>query len=242
MDYRGTGVYSYDTTLIVDGTFNNSDWSSFIHEDTGPNPGFHQAEQKTTGGNLDKYRELTHNWSAIGGDPAQFIHTVHIYWGESYNPSIAGPILGINFSFDLSLFAWDVTAGIRYTPMMVQNGVYYILPTSPPYEVLVTDSQWTHFSIPQVVESDFFVLGDPLGLGTPDFSANGSPIHFGYYAANASKQAGSHFTVSGIDNYTVSISSSPDPTLIPEPTTIVLMGFGLVGLLGVVIRQRRKEK
>jgi fibro-slime domain-containing protein len=32
----------------------------------------------------------------------------------------------------------------------------------------------------------------------------------------------------------------PDP--IPEPTTIFLMGFGLLGLLGLVIRQRRKVK
>lgn len=31
-------------------------------------------------------------------------------------------------------------------------------------------------------------------------------------------------------------------TPIPEPTTIFLMGFGILGLLGVVIRQRRKMK
>ena len=30
--------------------------------------------------------------------------------------------------------------------------------------------------------------------------------------------------------------------VIPEPTTIVLMGFGVLGLLGIVIRQRRKVK
>ncbi|MBC8235533.1 PEP-CTERM sorting domain-containing protein [bacterium] len=29
---------------------------------------------------------------------------------------------------------------------------------------------------------------------------------------------------------------------IPEPTTIVLMGFGVLGLLGIAIRQRRKRK
>ena len=31
-------------------------------------------------------------------------------------------------------------------------------------------------------------------------------------------------------------------TPIPEPTTILLMGFGILGLLGIVIRQRRKVK
>ena len=33
-----------------------------------------------------------------------------------------------------------------------------------------------------------------------------------------------------------------DPEPIPEPTTILLMGCGLIGLLGIVIRQRCKEK
>lgn len=36
--------------------------------------------------------------------------------------------------------------------------------------------------------------------------------------------------------------TSLDTEPIPEPTTIVLMGFGLLGILGVVIRQRRKGK
>jgi hypothetical protein len=37
-------------------------------------------------------------------------------------------------------------------------------------------------------------------------------------------------------------SHDADAPIIPEPTTIVLMSFGLFGLLGVVIRQRRKKK
>jgi len=49
-----------------------------------------------------------------------------------------------------------------------------------------------------------------------------------------------------IDEVLISDSAlSPSEFLnapIPEPTTIVLMGFGILGLLVVVIRQRRKEK
>ena len=38
----------------------------------------------------------------------------------------------------------------------------------------------------------------------------------------------------------VTINTNPDP--IPEPTTICLMGFGILGLLGIVIRQRCKKR
>ena len=38
----------------------------------------------------------------------------------------------------------------------------------------------------------------------------------------------------------VTFTSSPEP--IPEPTTIVLMGFGILGLLAVVVRRRRKGR
>lgn len=43
------------------------------------------------------------------------------------------------------------------------------------------------------------------------------------------------------DGYTLEIDSIT-VTAIPEPTTIFLIGFGILGLLGVVIRQRRRKK
>jgi len=49
-------------------------------------------------------------------------------------------------------------------------------------------------------------------------------------------------TARGGDSGSFIISTSPSATPIPEPTTIVLMGFGILGLLGLVIRQRRKTK
>ena len=41
-------------------------------------------------------------------------------------------------------------------------------------------------------------------------------------------------------NQTLTVTEGVEP--IPEPGTILLMGFGILGLLGVVIRQRRKTK
>jgi len=49
-------------------------------------------------------------------------------------------------------------------------------------------------------------------------------------------------TVDNLHTLTFSGYEPIPPEPIPEPTTIILMGFGLVGLLGVVIRQRLKSK
>jgi hypothetical protein len=44
------------------------------------------------------------------------------------------------------------------------------------------------------------------------------------------------------DYYYIDGIAEFDQNPIPEPTTICLIGFGLLGILGVVIKQRRKEK
>jgi hypothetical protein len=54
---------------------------------------------------------------------------------------------------------------------------------------------------------------------------------------------GGYYDPNGYDWGTVeSISIQSTDAPIPEPTTIVMMGFGVLGLLGVIIRQRRKGK
>lgn len=53
--------------------------------------------------------------------------------------------------------------------------------------------------------------------------------------------AGDHILDSGVFLQAGSLSDEQVPP-IPEPTTIFLMGFGLLGLIGFVIRQRKQAK
>jgi len=73
-----------------------------------------------------------------------------------------------------------------------------------------------------------------------------SATNFNYfYAVDGYVHSPSNWewTTGWIDNIKVGQSSSEPPSPpIPEPTTIVLMGFGLLGILGIAIRHRRKEK
>jgi len=48
-------------------------------------------------------------------------------------------------------------------------------------------------------------------------------------------------TIPGLDGWIV-VSAMDYSNPIPEPTTLVLMGFGLLGVLGIAIRKRRKVK
>jgi len=49
-------------------------------------------------------------------------------------------------------------------------------------------------------------------------------------------------TYSGLTHYGVTVFEPTGGNPIPEPATIVLMGFGILGLVGVVVRRRRRAK
>jgi len=48
--------------------------------------------------------------------------------------------------------------------------------------------------------------------------------------------------LTGSDDVLCASGSVTSVTVIPEPSTLVLFGFGFLGLVGIIIRQRRKGK
>ena len=79
-----------------------------------------------------------------------------------------------------------------------------------------------------------------------NWSVDGWPIEplpgdtYAFIQPGGGTWKGSGYLETDYLEYVVEYEPSGEP--IPEPTTIVLMGFGLLGVLGVVIMQRRKVK
>ena len=94
----------------------------------------------------------------------------------------------------------------------------------------------TDFPIARYGSSAGPLGSDSVNLGTSDHTDYGwidLSYHPNYWEGRPSTNLNRLYGISA--PLTV-----PEP--IPEPTTIVMMGFGLLGLIGVVIRQRRKGK
>lgn len=110
-------------------------------------------------------------------------------------------------------------------------------------------SAWHHIAaLRQGQEIKLFVDGrlrattNIAGLGTVDLSGFGAKI--GTNARYLNNYFDGLIDEVAIYDRALSVSEIHDisATVIPEPTTICLIGFGLLGIFGIGIRQRRKGK
>ena len=97
------------------------------------------------------------------------------------------------------------TPGIAVFPLLKQNGNYYQV-----YDA-GNPAVWTHKVFSGRTSSDFVnaiagTSGAPLN---PDFSSSGALIQFGYGTANGSDSVVPITTVSGIDNWAVTVVLKP---------------------------------
>ena len=167
--------------------------------------------QVLTGGNPDEYQQGHHTASLPGGA----LYDGHLFvGGGSYDPGSQGAIASLDVSYDYK----DV--GGAFT---TQNGLLIV--QGPRTFIYFVDSagphtQWTNLSVTGIIDTwnparTELTGGVITNFTTPDFSAGGAPMTFGYCTFNQAIP-GSVDQTWGIDNFGVVINSVPVPV---ESTT-----------------------
>lgn len=169
-----------------------------------------------------------------------------------WDPTVDGAVELMEFSFDLRAIesgGFSTSLGIVgafFRPILLQNGIIYRASTSISSLQPPSSGSWTVNPLIFTFDS----LADWTRDGaSPNLSATGGVLRFGFEAgllgscaSTATGNCGSSFSTSALDNFFVRVTSAstqepPDPTAIPEPSTVLLLSAGL-GLLLFRRRQR----
>jgi len=189
----------------------------------------------TTAGGLATYAT---NYLAAGGNPTHHREVSHSYdfgailvghWKSAFvwDPAVDGSITSLDYSFDLIHKNPPLGQAVAYRLLVRQSGVDYV----SGIDQIFTES-WTSYGRVNQTSASFKELlsNGTLGTASPDFSASGGILTFGYISANSNPVGGISTRLSGIDNYSV--------TIVPEPGTLIALGTAL----GVLVSRRRTRR
>lgn len=224
---------------IVDGTFNDSDWTTIkLADNTVGSAAAASAGQSPAGGNPGAFRSLTHHWTTLVSGAG--ISFAHIDVANAFQPLLDGALTSFNLSYQAIVTSAPLVNAIGFTPLLLQSGDYYNLDAAAFQanhgvafnNAVILGQGWTSKSFTGLIASDFKKFGS---VGAPDFSASGGDIFFGYLTSNGG--SGAVLTINatgGLDNFNVSAGHAL--VVIPEPTMLPM----LAGLLGLAMRRNRR--
>ena len=185
---------------MSDDTFNDSDWKSSIQQNAADAPSSFVAGQVASGGNPGAFRRVTHRLPRVIG-------VAHINTTE--RASFQGGIASLDYDFDLANFSVPNPASslpVSYYLALTQESpagdTYYV---SSPSNVIPEGSGWIHYGRKGLTPANFGKVSGP-GPANPDFASSGGKIHFGYYTSNSNNGPSTLETISGIDNWMVTIT------------------------------------
>ncbi|HUT92486.1 MAG TPA: PEP-CTERM sorting domain-containing protein [Thermoguttaceae bacterium] len=215
--------------VIADEDFLVDDWSHLILYSCN----FGQAtldftQRELSGGNPDDYQKGQHTLEGT----SSLIFDGHLFvGGGTYDPSSQAAVQSIDISYDTKTFT---PPGAASGLFLKQGGVNYIHEVNSNY---YTD--WSTVSETGLLATDpwWYVVGSSgTSSGSPDFSATGAPMEFGYYTFNWIPLVMEGLTVFdwGIDNFSVTVNP------VPEPSTLIV--WSLLATLGITVGWWRRKR
>ncbi|WP_308951515.1 hypothetical protein [Thalassobacterium maritimum] len=211
---------AWDTVEVSSGPSSNPD---------GGGGGSASVSVAASGGNPGSYLNI--NLNVNGG--YRIVTSFSFLPSFVHTPSTQGAINSLDYSFDTRRGGSTSPGNAQaYGLGIEQNGIHYYTY----YADSITS--WQTISETLIEADDFFVDGANTdeaaiaGAATPDFSASGSAITFGYWRGN-STTVGSAYAEGYMDNYNVTLDYAP----VPEPSQVA-WALGIVSLCVVMIRRR----
>ncbi len=235
----------FAATVYTDGTFTNGVWQA-IDLQTSAGSTLSITQGSTTG-NPGDFANVQFAITPTPTGQTKNINRANFRSDFLWDPSVDGPLGTMNFSMDvknLGSTGYSILVSAFWRPVILQSGLTFTVLSSslqataggsafqPLTWNFTNASNWVNFENPAL---------------TPNFTASGAPIQFGYRVQTGVVCSGGSAgtfcpaaTVSdAMDNFRVELTAAEQTSGVPEPSTWAL---GIVGLAALAVRQGQLKK